>query len=90
MLDGWDGRLTVLLRKRLNRHMERCAVCSRRRAEELTPARLLGVAPLALPLAAALPAALKAQVMHAVLGSSPARRPRSPSRPTVPATPTCT
>ncbi len=72
LLDGWDGRLTVLLRKRLNRHMERCAVCSRRRAQELTPARLLGVAPLALPLAAALPAALKAQVMHAALGSSPA------------------
>ena len=25
MLAGWDGRLTVLLRKRLNRHVERCA-----------------------------------------------------------------
>jgi hypothetical protein len=73
MLDGWDGRLTVLLRKRLNRHMERCAACSRRRDEELTPARLLGVAPLiALPLAASLPAALRDQVMRAAFGSSPA------------------
>src|SRR3954451_1998449 len=72
LLDGWDGRLTVLLRKRLSRHVERCAACSRRRAQELTPAQLLGVAPLALPLAAALPAALRDQVMHAALGNSPA------------------
>ena len=73
MLDSWDGRLTVLVRKRVNRHIERCAVCSRRRDQEMTPAMLLGVAPvLALPLAAALPAALRDQVMHAVFGSSPA------------------
>ncbi|HEU5391504.1 MAG TPA: sigma-70 family RNA polymerase sigma factor [Streptosporangiaceae bacterium] len=73
MLAGWDGQLTVLLRKRVNRHMARCASCSRRRAQELTPSMLLGVAPvLALPLAAALPAGLRDQVMHAVFGSSPA------------------
>ena len=73
MLAGWDGRLTVLLRKRVNRHMERCASCSRRREQELSPSMLLGVAPvLALPLAAALPAGLRDQVMHAVFGSSPA------------------
>jgi RNA polymerase sigma factor (sigma-70 family) len=73
MLDGWDGQLTVLLRKRLNRHMDRCAACSRRRDEELSPARLLGGAPLiALPLAVSLPAALRDQVMRAVFGSSPA------------------
>jgi RNA polymerase sigma factor (sigma-70 family) len=73
MLDGWDGQLTVLLRKRLHRHMDRCAACSRRREQELTPARLLGVAPLiALPLAASLPAALRDQVMRAAFGSSPA------------------
>jgi RNA polymerase sigma factor (sigma-70 family) len=73
MLGGWDGRLTVLLRKRVNRHVERCAICSRRREQELTPSMLLGVAPvLALPLAAGLPAALRDQVMHAVFGSSPA------------------
>src|SRR5690242_11870454 len=73
MLAGWDGRLTVLLRKRVNRHLERCAICSQRREQELTPSMLLGVAPvLALPLAAALPAGLREQVMHAVFGSSPA------------------
>src|SRR6185437_13751852 len=73
MLADWDGRLTVLLRKRVNRHTERCGSCSRRRKQELTPSMLLGVAPvLALPLAAALPAGLRDQVMHAVFGSSPA------------------
>ncbi len=73
MLDGWDGRLTVLMRKRLNRHTERCAICSRRREQEMTPAMLLGVAPvLALPLAVSLPAALRDQVLRAVFGSSPA------------------
>jgi RNA polymerase sigma factor (sigma-70 family) len=73
MLDGWDGRLTVLMRKRVNRHVERCAICSRRREQEMTPAMLLGVAPvLALPLVASLPGALRDQVMRAVFGSSPA------------------
>src|SRR5581483_9984815 len=73
MLAGWDGQLTVLLRKRINRHLERCATCSRRREEEMKPAAFLGMAPLiALPLAGALPAGLREQVMHAVFGSSPA------------------
>ena len=73
MLAGWDGRLTVLMRKRLNRHMERCAICSRRRKREMTPAMLLGVAPvLALPLASGLPAGLRDQVMRAAFGNSPA------------------
>jgi len=73
MLAGWDGQLTVLLRKRINRHVERCATCSRRREQEMKPAAFLGMAPLiALPLAAALPAGLRDQVMHAVFGSSPA------------------
>jgi len=73
MLGGWDGRLTVLLRKRINRHVERCATCSRRREQELTPSMLLGVVPvLGLPLTAALPGGLRDQVMQSVFGSSPA------------------
>src|SRR5690242_13939938 len=73
MLAGWDGRLTVLLRKRINRHVERCATCSRRREQELTPSMLLGVVPvLGLPLTAALPGGLRDQVMQSVFGSSPA------------------
>ncbi len=28
LLTGWDGRLTVLLRKRVHRHIEHCATCT--------------------------------------------------------------
>src|SRR6266498_2076097 len=34
MLQDWDGDLTVLVRKRVNRHVERCDVCSGRRRRE--------------------------------------------------------
>jgi RNA polymerase sigma factor (sigma-70 family) len=47
MLTGWDGQLTVLLRKRISRHIERCAVCGERKRRELSPALLAGLAPLA-------------------------------------------
>src|SRR5256884_6085522 len=53
MLRHWDGALTVLMRKRLNRHVERCDVCSGRRRQAVSPAMLLGIAPIAaLPLLA--------------------------------------
>jgi len=73
MLQDWDGRLTVLLRKRVNRHVERCLVCAGRRRREVTPAMLLGIAPVAaLPLAAgALPAGLRDHVLQAASGHSP-------------------
>jgi RNA polymerase sigma factor (sigma-70 family) len=45
MLAGWDGRLTVPLRKRLHRHIGQCATCGARRAHELRPAMLLDLAP---------------------------------------------
>lgn len=41
MLRGWDGRLTPLLRKRLSRHIDDCAVCSASQREQLEPATLL-------------------------------------------------
>jgi RNA polymerase sigma factor (sigma-70 family) len=44
MLAGWDGQLTVLLRKRVNRHIEHCPVCTARRQHELRPAMLLSLA----------------------------------------------
>ncbi len=47
MLAGWDGRLTVLMRKRIGRHIERCAVCGERKRRELTPALFAGMVPLA-------------------------------------------
>jgi RNA polymerase sigma factor (sigma-70 family) len=40
LLSGWDGELTVLLRKRLSRHIEHCDICSDRRQRELQPALL--------------------------------------------------
>ncbi len=45
MLAGWDGRLTVLLRKRVHRHIEHCPTCSARRAFELRPVMLLDLSP---------------------------------------------
>jgi RNA polymerase sigma factor (sigma-70 family) len=43
LLAGWDGDLTVLLRKRLNRHIGNCPVCTARRQHEMRPARLLAL-----------------------------------------------
>ena len=48
LLQGWDGRLTAALRKRVGRHIDRCAVCSDRRRRQLEPALLLSLAPGAL------------------------------------------
>ncbi len=45
MLAGWDGGLTVLLRKRLHRHIGQCPTCGARRAHELRPAMLLDLSP---------------------------------------------
>src|SRR5580658_8491913 len=71
MLADWDGQLTVLMRKRLNRHIEQCPVCTDRRRRELAPAMLLGLAPLAaLPVVAA-PAGLREQVLRLVSSNTP-------------------
>jgi len=73
MLQEWDGVLTVLVRKRVNRHVERCPACTVRRRREVSPAMLLGVAPIAaLPLIArGLPAGLRDQVLRIATGNSP-------------------
>jgi RNA polymerase sigma factor (sigma-70 family) len=56
LLHGWDGRLTATLRRRVGRHIDRCAVCSARRRQQLEPALLLSLAPGALlGLGAAIP-----------------------------------
>jgi RNA polymerase sigma factor (sigma-70 family) len=71
MLTDWDGELTVLMRKRINRHIERCPVCAERKRRELVPARLIGLAPLAaLPLAAA-PSGLRHQIMRLASSDTP-------------------
>jgi RNA polymerase sigma factor (sigma-70 family) len=77
LLEGWDGKLNVLLRKRLSRHIDRCATCSQRRRFELVPALLGLSAGAAIAGAAAadaarqaahMPVALKGQVLTAATG----------------------
>ncbi|MEU4378286.1 sigma-70 family RNA polymerase sigma factor [Micromonospora echinofusca] len=41
LIDGWQGRLTPTLRKRVSRHIESCAACGLLRREQLSPAVLL-------------------------------------------------
>ena len=71
MLADWDGQLTVLMRKRLNRHIEQCPVCDERRRRELAPAMLLGLAPLAAIPVLAAPASLREQVLRLVSSDAP-------------------
>jgi len=71
ILRGWDGTFSVLVRKRVARHVEDCATCSdtRRRAGVLS---LVAAAP-----ALAAPAGLRERVMTSVANGAhaPARRP---------------
>jgi RNA polymerase sigma factor (sigma-70 family) len=66
ILDGWDGELTPLIRKRVNRHIEHCDVCGERKRRELSPAMLLSLLPVAM-----LPRGLRQQVFHLVSDDSP-------------------
>ena len=77
LLAGWDGRLTVLLRKRVHRHIERCPTCDARRARELRPAMLLDLSPgaalaagaaISLRLAAGAPEGLRAHTITLATG----------------------
>jgi RNA polymerase sigma factor (sigma-70 family) len=71
MLQDWDGQLTILMRKRINRHIERCPVCAERKKRELAPALLLGLAPLAALPVAAMPPGLRSQVLRLASSNSP-------------------
>jgi RNA polymerase sigma factor (sigma-70 family) len=52
LLGDWDGRLTPLLRKRVARHLDRCAVCGEQRRLRVSATALLaGVPFLAAPFA---------------------------------------
>jgi RNA polymerase sigma factor (sigma-70 family) len=70
MLAGWDGRLTVLTRKRISRHIEQCDICGERKRRELTPALLGGVVPIAV-LPAALSPGFRDQLLHVLADRSP-------------------
>jgi RNA polymerase sigma factor (sigma-70 family) len=49
ILDGWDGQFTVLMRKRVARHIESCPVCDEERSRLVNPVALLGAAPVFIP-----------------------------------------
>ncbi len=57
VLKGWDGEFTVLVRKRVSRHIENCETCERTRKKTI-PLALLGAAP-----AFAAPIALRDQIL---------------------------
>ncbi len=67
LLAGWDGQLTVLLRKRVSRHVENCDICGERKKRELSPAMLLSALPVFI-----LPPGLREQVLRLVSDTSPA------------------
>src|ERR1700683_4045399 len=66
ILASWDGDLTVLLRKRVSRHIEQCDVCGERKRRELSPAMLLGALPVFM-----LPPGLREQVLRLVSDPRP-------------------
>jgi RNA polymerase sigma factor (sigma-70 family) len=76
MLAGWDGRLTVLLRKRISRHIDDCDTCGERKRRELTPAMFAGAVPIAALSLKALPAVLspgfRDQLLRVLADRSPA------------------
>src|SRR4029077_5823168 len=61
------GQLTVLIRKRISRHIEQCEVCGERKRRELTTALFAG----AVPMAALLPG-FRDQVLRVLADRSPA------------------
>ena len=71
MLTDWDGQLTVLMRKRINRHIENCPTCTERKKRELTPALLAGLAPLAALSTAVMPPGLREHVLRLASSDTP-------------------
>ena len=83
LLAGWDGQMTVLMRKRVSRHIEQCEICGELKRRELGPALFAG----ALPLVALVPG-FRAHVLKMCADHTPppgASRerggPRGPVRP---------
>jgi RNA polymerase sigma factor (sigma-70 family) len=66
ILENWDGRLTVLMRKRIGRHIADCEVCTERKSRVLSPAALLSLLPLV-----PLPLGLRQHVLRLVSDDSP-------------------
>ena len=66
MLANWDGTMSILMRKQVNRHIENCEVCEDRRRRELAPAALFSLMPLA-----AVPPGLRERIMKLCSDDSP-------------------
>jgi RNA polymerase sigma factor (sigma-70 family) len=49
ILDGWDGQFSVLIRKRIARHIESCPACDEQRRRLVNPVALLGAVPVFIP-----------------------------------------
>lgn len=49
LLKGWDGQFTILMRKRIARHIDTCPVCEQERRRMVNPVALLGAAPIFIP-----------------------------------------
>jgi RNA polymerase sigma factor (sigma-70 family) len=49
ILAGWDGRFSVLMRKRIARHIESCPSCEEERRKLVSPVALLGGVPVFIP-----------------------------------------
>ena len=67
LLAGWDGQMTVLMRKRVGRHIDQCEICGELKRRELTPALFAG----ALPLIALLPG-FRERVLKMAADNTPA------------------
>ncbi|OBJ70109.1 sigma-70 family RNA polymerase sigma factor, partial [Mycobacterium sp. 1274756.6] len=46
---NWDGKFTILIRKRIARHIDSCERCARERSRMVNPVALLGGAPVFIP-----------------------------------------
>ena len=62
VVKGWDGQLTVLMRKRIARHIQSCHVCEQEQRRQVNPAALLGGVPIFIPA----PARLREQTLNRV------------------------
>ena len=73
ILHGWDGVFTARTRNRVTGHVESCLTCEAERRRLVTPAALLGAAPVFIPA----PDWLRAQTLRRIrIGATPA--PRAP------------
>ena len=69
---GWDGQFTILLRKRISRHIQSCANCDEDRGRLVNPAALLGASPVLIPAPAWLREQTLSQIQHAPVASTSA------------------